>query len=388
MDRRRASASGVVAGTAIALGAIAFAGLAGFASLTVYVARRVVTPSKTRVEDVRILGSTDSTVTLSKTLDTLLPGRYGLWFSKGAGHARIGEVLDVGPRWVTRELFAVDHGDLKKATRGSVAGWFYLEPSELEFPFEDVEVATPVGPAPAWVIAAGKDTSRWLIGVHGRGVRRQECLRAVAVARECGYTSLLVSYRNDGDAPQSDDRRYGLGDTEWVDVDAALSYAVAHGATEVVLMGWSMGGAISLQVATRSANAGILKGIILESPVVNWVDTIDYQTDSLRVPRVVSASAQKMISSSWGSTFTGQSAPIDLARLNFVARADELTVPILLLHSADDGFVPPYASRELALLRPDIVTFDEFTVARHAKLWNYDPERFSADIGGWLNRLT
>jgi alpha-beta hydrolase superfamily lysophospholipase len=387
MDRRNSPGPGAAAVTAITLGAVALAGLAGFAALTVYVARRVVTPTKTRVEDLRILGSTESTVTLSKTLDTLLPGRYGLWFSEGAGHARIGEVLDVGPRWVTRELFAVDHGDLTTASRGSVAGWFYLEPSELEFPFEDVDIATPIGPAPAWLIPAAKPTNRWLIGVHGRGVRRQECLRAVAVARECGYTSLLVSYRNDGDAPHSDDRRYGLGDTEWVDVDAALSYAIAHGATEVVLMGWSMGGAISLQVATRSANAGFLKGIILESPVVNWIDTINYQTDSLRVPRVVSASARKMISSGWGSTLTGQSAPIDLARLNFVARADELTLPILLLHSADDGFVPPYASRELALLRPDIVTFDEFAVARHAKLWNYDPDRFTEDIGSWLNRL-
>src|SRR6201999_1571110 len=102
--------------------------------------------------------------------------------------------------------------------------------------------------------------------------------------------------------------------------------------------------------------------------VVNWVDTINYQTDSLRVPRVVSAGAQRVISSPWGAPLTGQASPIDLARLNFVARADELTIPILLLHSADDGFVPPYASRELALLRPDIVTFDEFTVARHAKL--------------------
>ncbi len=387
MDRKRPSASGVVAGTAITLGAIAVAGLAGLASLTVYVARRVVTPSKTRVEDLRILGSTDSTITLSKTLDTLLPGRYGLWFSEGEGHARIGDVLDVGPRWVTRELFAVDHGDLTSATRGSVAGWFYLEPAELGFPFEDVEIATPVGPAPAWLIPAARHTNRWVIGVHGRGVRRQECLRAVAVARELGFTSLLVSYRNDGDAPHSQDRRYGLGDTEWADVDAALSFAIANGATEVVLMGWSMGGAISLQVATRSANAGVVKGIILESPVVNWVDTINYQTDSLRVPRVVSAGAQRVISSPWGAPLTGQASPIDLARLNFVARADELTIPILLLHSADDGFVPPYASRELALLRPDIVTFDEFTVARHAKLWNYDPERFTEDLRGWLERL-
>jgi alpha-beta hydrolase superfamily lysophospholipase len=387
MVRKRASGSTALAATAITIGAAAFTGIAALGMLSVYVARRVIIPSKTRVEDLRILGSTETTVLLSKTLDTLAPGQYSLWFSEGTGHAKVGAILDVGPNWVSRELLGVDHGDLVSATRGSIAGWFYLDPEQLGSKHRDVVIETPVGPAPAWLIPAEKKTGRWLIGVHGRGVRRQECLRAVEVARRCGYTSLLVSYRNDGDAPRSPDGRYGLGDTEWPDVNAALEYAIENGATEVVLMGWSMGGAISLQVATRSPHAGIIKGIILESPVVNWVDTINYQTDAQHAPRIVSAAARSLISSAWARRLTGQGEPIDLDRLDFVARADELAIPILLMHSADDGFVPPYASRALALARPDIVTFDEFTVARHAKLWNYDAERFNEDIGSWLNRL-
>lgn len=388
VDKRRSSASRAVTATAIALGAVAFVGIASIASLTVYIARRSVTPLKTRVQDLRIFGSTDTTITVAKTLDSLLPGQYGLWFSEGAGHARIGRVLEVGDRTVTRELLGVDHGDLSAATRGSVAGWFFLEPSELGFPYSDVAIDTPLGPAPAWLIPAARKSNRWVIGVHGRGVRRQECLRSVEVLRKSGYNSLLVTYRNDGDAPWSDDRRYGLGDTEWADVDAALSYAIAHGATDVVLMGWSMGGAISLQVATRSANAGVLRGIILESPVINWVDVINAQTDALHVPRPVSTAAQRVISSDWGRPLTGQDQSVNLGRLNFVARADELRLPILLMHSADDGLVPVAASRALALLRPDLVTFDEFTIARHAKLWNYDPDRFNNDIASWLAALS
>jgi hypothetical protein len=387
MARTRASGSTALTATAITLGAAAFAGAAALGALSVYVARKVIIPSKTRREDLRILGATRDTVLLSKTLDTLLPGQYGLWFSEGAGHAKVGAVLEIGPGWVSRELLGVDHGDLAAATRGSIAGWFYLDPEQVGVRHRDVVIETPVGPAPAWLVPAPKNTGRWLIGVHGRGVRRQECLRAVEVARRRGYTSLLVSYRNDGDAPHSADGRYGLGDTEWPDVDAALEYAIANGATDVVLMGWSMGGAISLQVATRSAHRGILRGIILESPVVNWADTINYQTDAQHAPRVVSAVARHLISSPWARRLTGQDESIDLARLDFVARADELTLPMLLMHSADDGYVPPDASRALALARPDIVTFDEFTVARHAKLWNYDADRFTDDIAGWLDRL-
>jgi alpha/beta superfamily hydrolase len=387
MVTKRSTGATAAAATAITLGATAVASIAALGLLTVYVARRVVTPSKMRAEDLRVLGCTDTTVTLSKTLDTLVPGRYGLWFSEGSGHAKLGEVLEVGQSWVVRELLSVDNGDLAIATRGSIAGWFYLEAAELGQPYSDVVIETPVGPAPAWLIPAETQTGRWMIGVHGRGVRRQECLRAVEVARRCGYTSLLVSYRNDGDAPHSDDGRYGLGDTEWPDVDAAIEYAIDHGATEVVLMGWSMGGAISLQVATRSAHADILRGIILESPVVNWADTINFQTDAQHAPRFVSAAARHLLGAPWARSLTGQRESIDLGRLDFVARAHVLSLPILLMHSADDGYVPPYASRALALARPDIVTFDEFTVARHAKLWNYDAERFNEDIGSWLLRL-
>jgi uncharacterized protein len=387
MARKPGAGSTAVAATAIAIGAAAFAGVAALGALSVYVARRIIIPVKTRVEDLRVLGCTDTTVTLSRTLDSLAPGQYGLYFSEGSGHARIGAILEVGQNWVLRELIAVDHGDLPAAARGSIAGWFYLDPEELGVPHEDVVIETPVGSAPAWLIPAARKTGRWVIAIHGRGVRRQECLRAVEVTRRCGYNSLIVSYRNDGDAPQSVDGRYGLGDTEWRDVDAALEFVIARGATEVVLMGWSMGGAISLQLATRSEHVDILRGIILESPVINWVDTINYQTDAQHAPRVVSAAARTLISSPWSRGLTGQAEPIDLDRLDFVARADELTLPILLMHSADDGYVPPYASRALALARPDIVTFDEFTIARHAKLWNYDAARFNEDIGGWLSRL-
>jgi pimeloyl-ACP methyl ester carboxylesterase len=375
-------------GTVVAAGALAVLGAIAVGSFSVLVARKVITPSKRRIEDIRIIASTATTITLSPTLDSLLPGTYSFWFARGSGHAKIGNIIEVSAASVTRELLAVDFGDLAESERGYLAGWVYLGPGELAVPYQSVLIDTPVGPAPAWVVPVVEDTGRWLIGVHGRGVRRQECLRAIEVVRRCGYNSLLVSYRNDGDAPRSDDGRYGLGSTEWRDVDAAVSYAIDHGATEVVLMGWSMGGSTILQVATRSENASVIRGLILESPVVAWGPTLNYQADMMRIPKPVSAIAAGLIGATWGGPLTGQRAPIAFDRLDFVARAGELTVPVLLLHSADDGYVPPDASRALAAARPDIVTYDEFTVARHTKLWNYDPERWNNDIGSWLSRLT
>jgi len=381
------SAATVAIGTGIALGAVAVAGAAALAVVTVIFARTVVTPPKKRPEDVEILGFDDTTITLSATLDSMTPGRYSLWFGQDTGHAKVGEILSYTPDTVTRQLLGVEFGDLADATRGRFSGWFFLSPLELGFPFENVEIATEFGPAPAWLVPAEHETDRWVIQVHGRAVRRQETIRAVPIFREAGYTSLLVSYRNDGDAPRSTDYRYALGDTEWHDVEAAMKYAIAHGARRIVLMGWSMGGATVLQALTRSPLASFVDGVVLESPVVDWVTALQFQGVANRLPGIVQSGVIRLLGWRWAGLFTGQTAPIDLRRLNLVARASELHTPILLLHSSDDGFVPATASQALAIARPDIVTFEQFTTARHTKLWNYDRERFTRVISGWLRRF-
>jgi hypothetical protein len=57
------------------------------------------------------------------------------------------------------------------------------------------------------------------------------------------------------------------------------------------------------------------------------------------------------------------------------------------MHSDDDGYVPSTPSHALAEARPDIVTLDAFSVARHTKLWNYDAGRWNVDIAAWLATL-
>ncbi len=166
---------------------------------------------------------------LSASNDALLPGDYSFWFGQGTGHARVGQIVSRTPATVTRTVIAVDHGDLSAARAGRFTGWYYVSPEELDVPFEDVRVQTSLGNAPAWLIPSadlrvGSDpespSDRWVIQVHGRATVRQEALRAIPVFRAAGYTSLLISYRNDGEAPQSPDHRYALGDIEWLDVES------------------------------------------------------------------------------------------------------------------------------------------------------------------------
>jgi alpha-beta hydrolase superfamily lysophospholipase len=374
-----------IAGIILACASVATA--VGLGVVTAVMARTIVTPPRKREENVRILGVDADTVTLNVTPDSILDGEYSLWFSDDTGHARLGPVLSRDARTVTRRILAVDFGDLHTAQRGRLGGWLYLGPWSLGVPYENVAVNTELGQAPAWFIPAENSDGRWVIQVHGRAVRRQEGLRIVPLFRDAGYDSLLVSYRTDGDAPDDPSGRYGLGDTEWHDVDAAIRYAVERGARSIVLFGWSMGGAISVQTAFRSDQADLISGIILESPVVDWSEVLEYQGAARRLPPGVALGAMRLIGSAWAGPLTGLATPIDFRNLDLIARARELTVPILLLHSDDDGYVPAEGSRRLAELRPDIITFVPYAEARHTKLWNYDPDGFRRQVIDWLDTL-
>lgn len=380
---RATVAAGVIVGAAgLALGAAAGGTATAFA-------RGIVKPVRRRREGIRVLGvnTAGDRITLGSTPDALLPGDYSLWFAQGSGHSRVGGITGRTATTVTRELLGTDFGDIRTARTGRFNGWFYLGPRELGYPYDNVLVPTPVGPAPAWLIPAEGDGDRWVIHVHGRATKRPEALRGVPVFREAGFTSLVVSYRNDEDAPPSADRRYALGDTEWSDIDAAIRFAVEHGARDVVLVGWSMGGAVVLQAALRSPLAHTVRAIALDSPVIDWVDTLSYQGDARRLPALVKRGALGILSTRWGRPLTGLASPVDFGRLNVLERAQEFGVPLLLLHSDDDGFVPSSGSRELAAARPDLVTFVPFETARHTKLWNYDRDRWNGAISEWLLEL-
>src|SRR5215203_1858073 len=118
--------------------------------------------------------------------------------------------------------------------------------------------------------ASGSTGADWAVLVHGRGARKEETLRAVPVLHDAGWTSLVAAYRNDRDAPRGPDGRYNLGLSEWRDVEAAMGYAVSHGARRILLLGWSMGAAIVLQALDRSPLSDYVVGVALDSPVIDW----------------------------------------------------------------------------------------------------------------------
>lgn len=431
-------ARGAVAGTALTVGAASLS-FGVSSAIAAYVARQVVVPPRYRSEDLSIHEYTPvdrqahpdalpgaGEVRLAATVETTVDGVYSLRFAGGEGHARIGEILSWSPAAgeVVREVQEVYSGDLSAASRGWWAGTVYPDPAAAGYRFHEVELPMEMGAAPCWVVPAGQErdpqraaehstTARqnrrddaqheaahaaaedpaaqqlpgpWAIMVHGRGAQRMEAIRALDTAQRMGLTSLLISYRNDREAPASPDGRYGLGFTEWKDVQLAISYAKLRGATRIVLFGWSMGGAICLQTADLSIYRADIAGMVLTGPVVDWFTLFTHHTASRHIPSAITTMAQSLITSPRGLWLTGLAAPLDLGSLDWITRADQLQTPTLILHSADDEFVPDTASKRLAELN-DRVEMVGFERARHTKEWNVDPQRWESSVLSWAQRV-
>jgi uncharacterized protein len=391
----RAALNGAIVGGAAALAAGAFT-----SSLAAYFARQVVTPKRVRPDDVEVLSVGAGTVTLRATADTTVPGRYGLWTAGGTGHARLGDIVeqDEQARTVSRRLIQVDYGRLSVGH----ARWnqyFYAgnPTSALGIEHDDILVTSDAGDLPTWYVPASAsradddadDASSaardvWAVLVHGRGATREECLRAIPLLHRLGVPVLVPSYRNDFEGPSTHGGRYHLGDTEWQDVEATVLHALGSGAREVVLMGWSMGGAIVLQHVSRSWTADRVRALVLDGPVVDWRAVLDHHARINRVPQPVGRLGLSMLGHRTARRIVGVDGPVDLRRMDWVTRASELSLPVLLIHSDDDEFVPSGPSRRLAEARPDLVTFVEFNQARHTKEWNVDTDRWEKEVARFL----
>ena len=361
---------------------------AGTVAAATYFARKVLTPDRLRPDDTQVLEVEDDSLTLALSPVSAQPGRYGLWLGGGEGHARLGAVLEVDEvaGRVRRVLEGVDAGELDVGPARWNQYYFAGDPQEaLGLPFRDVEIAAEIGMLAAWQVPASHGAAgRWAILVHGRGAQREECLRAVPVLHDLGFTTLIPSYRNDVGAPASSDGRYSLGLSEWRDLEAALLYAVEGGARDVVLLGYSMGAAIILQTLDRSWLSDRVSAVVLDAPVIDWSDVLRHHGSLNRIPGPIGRLSRSLIGRRWARRLVGVHEPLDVALTNWEHRAGELTHRTLLIHSLDDEFVPSGPSVSLAAKRPDLVRFESWREARHTQEWNVDPKRWDAVVRDFL----
>lgn len=251
--------------------------------------------------------------------------------------------------------------------------------------FETAEVATELGPAPAWLVEPetgagppGAD-SRWAIVVHGIGGRRENGYRFLPVLRAAGLPTLLISYRNDEDAPASPEGYYALGLTEWHDLEAAVALAGERGAESVVLVAESMGGGIVGQFLRNSELAAEVDAIVLDAPMLDFPDTLSAMIGRLGapLPRTVTRGAL------WLSSLR---LPIDLSQAAVTGEFVAFPGPLFVSHGANDRIVPVATSDRLVDERTSPTEYLR-TPADHIFSWKQDPVRYDAALLAFLQSL-
>jgi uncharacterized protein len=257
---------------------------------------------------------------------------------------------------------------------------FSTDPAVLGLDVEVVTFPSPLGELEAWSFPGRSST--WIIAVHGGGADRHEFLRLVDATHHLGYPTLVIRYRNDPGAPASDASLILVGQEEWPDVEAAISYAVGRGATDVVLAGASMGGGLVLGQVLEG-DAALVRGLILESPNVDVRETIRLRSgEALPVGGLfgdsILAVARAIV---WLRT------GLDFDAVDYVDRADELSVPTLLLHGTEDAKIPVAIADGFAEARPDLIEYHRIEGGAHVRAWNEDPDRYATTVEAFLEQV-
>ncbi|WP_316304480.1 alpha/beta hydrolase family protein [Clavibacter michiganensis] len=370
------------AGAAVVSGAV-------FA-LTIKLARVAVMPKPFR--NVRVHAVDAGRVTLEANPRTTHAGTFGLSYDAGAGHAIIGEILSTDRRakTVERVVLATAGSPLQPTRYSHWEGDVFNGPREIDAAAQDVDIPVAGGTAPAWLIppvdGTPDDNDTWAIHVHGIRTTRINALRTVPAARSLGFTSLVVSYRGDGEGPATYKSASMLGMAEWPDVDAAITYAVKHGARRIVLFGWSMGASVVLLTSERSENRDLIAGVVVVSPALQWRGTIRHGAHIVGLPRVCGDLAMAALSSPRVSRIVGVPEPIDFDAMDWSVPG-RIQKPCLVVHSAGDEKIPISISKVVVAANPDRAELFETPHAGHAWEYNVSPELFDNGIATWLRDL-
>lgn len=366
----------------ITLGAVSLAALLFFAVVVFGGAQVLLTPHhNTSTPAGTILKLADGRVTLSKMAATERVGTYGLLWATDAGPntgtATIGPVISTTHDTVTRPISNIV-GDLTMGTTVTLNPNIHNSDPQagLGIPYTPVMVDGELGQMPAWQVDGTGST--WVLFVHGIDGQRESGLRPLPTLVDAGLPTLLITYRNDVDAPPSPTGLIALGQTEWKDLESAADYALSQGATDFVLYGDSMGGSIVTRFMHESPHASKVRGMVLDSPVLNWSGVLHGQAERFHMGFLTDPLQSAV-------AWRGDIDLTELDELDQTAAFEHL--PVLLFQGLADPLVPHAESEQFAAALPN-AQYVPVADAGHIQSWNVDPESYDKHLAAFVAQFS
>jgi uncharacterized protein len=223
-------------------------------------------------------------------------------------------------------------------------------PAEVGLDYREVGLQSSDGlPLGAWWV--GRDgSSRAAVLVHGWGGDRSDLhiVETALVYHRAGFNVLMLDLRAHG---ESGGDRITVGYREARDVRGALSWLERRGfdLQDVVLHGWSLGGAAVVQAAPGTGVAAVVE----EASYADLVPLLHERLPEVSgLPAFFNPAILLM-----GKLFLG----IDPWAVRPVEEAGQLYregVPFMIIHSRDDEMIPSEHAESLAAAHPEATLWE------------------------------
>lgn len=325
--------------------------------------------------DIEIVTVGSGRIVTARTAATESEGIWGVVGPNGYGQASV--LISANDVTVER-AFRVLTGTFEV---GELVAFDYVaypgDPLEAHgIEFEEVRFTGDLGVYPAWVIDGSRDT--WMLLVHGAGpAERAEALRTIPGLVAEGYPVMVMTIRGDVGAPGTRDGLRSLGSTEWRDLAAAVEYGFTQDAEEFFLFGFDAGASTVAMYLHDADDISHVKGAIFDSAL----------HDPERIADRLAAERKVMLPMrATGKLLARLRFDIDWEELDQIERAEEYTLPVLVLHGTDDAVVDVAVAVEFVEALGSLATYEEFRGGKHSQLWNSDPARYEAAVLDFLER--
>lgn len=222
-------------------------------------------------------------------------------------------------------------------------------PERMGMPCEDVRIPLPPNGQKTreelyayWVTVQNPDAPIFLY-LHGQDATRGKNLEHTESFHECGYHVLVLDYRG---YAESYGKETPSESKVYEDALAALNYLKARfPSNEIFIYGHSLGGAVAIELATRT-EAESTAGLIVESSFTSISDISALRYNGLL-----------------------RLLPVDLLlteRFDSLSKIQSVKSPILFIHGKDDSKVPYRMSQALCDKAGDRATLHLVDGADHA----------------------
>ncbi len=314
-------------------------------------------------------------------------GKYLLMWLDDTGeraYGDLGEIVKETGDTVTRE-FSLRKGELPESgTQASLEIWVQYENPKADFgyDYEELRLRGITGELQAWWIdnpqvsnASISDGKTAVLLLHGR--RRgeiRETMRIMPTLHDLGFPMLSISYRNHSQSDMSPDGLYHYGASEWEDAKTGWDYLKDKGFEKIIIVGFSMGGAVGLEL-TKHIPQEDVPALILDSPLLDTHTVLQTGARNTGIPDFLSNIVIFM---------AAQRSGVDYRQLDQRKYAHQLTMPVLLFGAVADTTIPISLVDEFAEKVEAPLTYKRLEGVEHVEPWNDDPEKYAKWVADFL----